>query len=288
MYPRNAASPEPIAIGAVIAIADGAVQTSGVTVRIKPIGVAEGNGAGTTAYSTDGIVLYTPTQAETNYTSFILVANKASCIPSSVTVITTLLSDARATKLDFLDVAISTRMATFVYTAPDNASLTTLTTRLSDARATKLDFLDVAISTRMATFVYTAPDNASLTTLTTRLSDARATKLDNLDVAVSTRSIYAGAGIIDILNGQTAIASLIGGTLTTDQFNTSYIAPDNTGILNIEKLLMADVVVDTTTNPWAIVWKENGTETELLRQPLRDVNGTAIISTTVAIGSAGI
>ncbi len=89
MYPKNAASPEPIAIGAVIQISDGSVQSSGVTVRIKPIGVAEGDGGGTTAYSTDGIVFYTPTQAETNYTSFILIAKKTGCIPVSITIITT-------------------------------------------------------------------------------------------------------------------------------------------------------------------------------------------------------
>ena len=89
MYPRNAASPEPIAIGPVVQISDGAVQTAGVTVRIKPVGVAEADGAGTTAYSTDGVVLYTPTQAETNYTSFVLIAKKTGCIPASVTVVTT-------------------------------------------------------------------------------------------------------------------------------------------------------------------------------------------------------
>jgi hypothetical protein len=89
MYPRNAASPEPIAIGAVLLTADGTVQTSGVTVRIKPIGVSEADGGGTTSYSTNGIVYYTPTQAETNYTSFILIASKASCIPVAITVVTT-------------------------------------------------------------------------------------------------------------------------------------------------------------------------------------------------------
>jgi hypothetical protein len=89
MYPRNAASPEPIAIGAVLLTADGTVQTSGVTVRVKPIGVSEADGGGTVAYSTDGVVIYTPTQAETNYTSFVLIAKKASCIPASITVITT-------------------------------------------------------------------------------------------------------------------------------------------------------------------------------------------------------
>jgi hypothetical protein len=94
VYPINNASPEPIAIGAVVQISDGAVQTSGCTVRIKPKGVAEGDGAGTTSYSTDGIVYYTPTQAETNYTSFILIAKKASCIPVSVTVVTSASSTA--------------------------------------------------------------------------------------------------------------------------------------------------------------------------------------------------
>ena len=89
MYPRNAASPEPIAIGPVVQISDGAVQTAGVTVRIKPVGVTEADGGGTTAYSTDGVVLYTPTQAETNYTSFVLIAKKTGCIPASVTVVTT-------------------------------------------------------------------------------------------------------------------------------------------------------------------------------------------------------
>lgn len=99
MYPKNAASPEPIAIGAVVQISDGAVQTSGCTVRIKPIGVAEADGAGTTGYSTDGVVLYTPTQAETNYTSFVLIAKKTGCIPVSVTVVPTASATAGTVKL---------------------------------------------------------------------------------------------------------------------------------------------------------------------------------------------
>ena len=88
MYPRNAASPERISIGAVVQISDGAVQTSGVAVKVIPFGGSEASGAGTVAYTADGVVLYTPTQAETNYTSFILVASKAGCIPATVTVVT--------------------------------------------------------------------------------------------------------------------------------------------------------------------------------------------------------
>jgi hypothetical protein len=88
MYPRNAASPERISIGAVVQISDGAVQTSGVAVKVIPFGQSEASGSGTVAYSADGVVLYTPTQGETNYTSFILVASKSGCIPATVTVVT--------------------------------------------------------------------------------------------------------------------------------------------------------------------------------------------------------
>ena len=108
MYPRNAASPEPIAIGPVVQISDGAVQTAGVTVRIKPVGVAEADGAGTTAYSTDGVVMYTPTQGETNYTSFVLIAKKTGCIPASVTVVTTASATAGYAGLDWGKIASAT------------------------------------------------------------------------------------------------------------------------------------------------------------------------------------
>jgi hypothetical protein len=64
------------------------VQTAGVTVRILPFGGSEADGVGTVAYSTDGVVVYTPTQGETNYTSFVLIAKKTGCIPASVTVVT--------------------------------------------------------------------------------------------------------------------------------------------------------------------------------------------------------
>ena len=108
MYPRNAASPEPIAIGPVVQISDGAVQTTGVTVRIKPVGVSEADGGGTTAYSTDGVVLYTPTQGETNYTSFILIAKKTGCIPASVTVVTTASATAGYAGVDWSKVTSAT------------------------------------------------------------------------------------------------------------------------------------------------------------------------------------
>lgn len=87
-YPRNAANPERLAIGPVVQISDGAVQTAGVAVKVIPFGDTEASGGGTVAYSADGVVLYTPTQAETDYTSFVLIASKTGCLPASVTIVT--------------------------------------------------------------------------------------------------------------------------------------------------------------------------------------------------------
>lgn len=89
MYPRNAASPERLAIGAVVQISDGAVQTTGITITVRGQGGAEGTGAGTTAIGASGIVYYTPTQAETNFTSFVVIASKTACLPVAQTIITT-------------------------------------------------------------------------------------------------------------------------------------------------------------------------------------------------------
>lgn len=89
MYPRNAASPERIALGPVIQISDGAPQSTGVTITVRGQGGAEGAGGGTTAYGATGVIVYyTPTQGETDFTSFVVIASKAGCIPVSQTIIT--------------------------------------------------------------------------------------------------------------------------------------------------------------------------------------------------------
>lgn len=88
MYPRNAASPERIAVGAVVQISDGAVQGSAVTITVRGQAGAEGAGGGTTVYGASGIVYYTPTQAETDFTSFVVIASKTGCIPVAQTIVT--------------------------------------------------------------------------------------------------------------------------------------------------------------------------------------------------------
>lgn len=89
MYPINNASPLRVAVGAVVQISDGAVQTSGVSVSVTPQGGSPGAGGGTLSFGTGGTAYYLPTQAETNYTAFIIECYKTGCIPVSVTVVTT-------------------------------------------------------------------------------------------------------------------------------------------------------------------------------------------------------
>ncbi len=158
-YPRNAASPPRIAVGAVVQISDGEVQTSGVSVVVRPEGGAESAGGGTVAYgATSGIVYYTPTQAETDYIAFSVVAYKTGCIPVEKTVITSASSVAGYAGVDWSKVNAPTttlnlsgttvKTATDVETDTDaiQTDVTTLLGRLTSGRASNLDNLDVAVS----------------------------------------------------------------------------------------------------------------------------------------------
>jgi hypothetical protein len=102
MYPRNNASPLPIALGAIHQISDGAIQTSGASVRVKTGTGSWGAGAGTLSCdTTSGTWEYTPTQGETDAASFIVSAYKASCTVVSKTVITTASATAGYAGLDW-------------------------------------------------------------------------------------------------------------------------------------------------------------------------------------------
>lgn len=92
----------------------------------------------------------------------------------------TRLSATRAGYLDRLDAAISTRLATAGYTAPDNSGITTAAAQATTA-ATQ--------ATTAATQSTTAAGHGA--TLVSRLTSQRATNLDNLDAQVSTRSTFA-------------------------------------------------------------------------------------------------
>ena len=88
MYARNNASPRPITIGAVVQISDGAVQTTGVSVKVRKDAGAWGAGAGTLAVE-EGVWSYTPTQGETDCDALQIIVYKTSCIPNSMEVVFT-------------------------------------------------------------------------------------------------------------------------------------------------------------------------------------------------------
>lgn len=152
MYPRNASSPPRIAVGPVVQSSDGAVQTSGVSVVVRPEGGAETAGAGTIEYgASSGIVYYTPTQGETNYTAFVVVAYKAGCLPASQTIVTTeattagqVVTDAAsrtASKADLSEIAATLGTPAGESLAADIASITP-----SDATLAKQDAILAAIA----------------------------------------------------------------------------------------------------------------------------------------------
>jgi hypothetical protein len=228
MYPKNAASPEPIAIGPVVQISDGAVQTSGCTVRIKPIGVAEGDGAGTTAYSTDGVVLYTPTQAETNYTSFVLIAKKTGCIPANITIVTT----SSATPGTVL-LAPVTHTSAVVPTVTTLTNLPAITTNWLTATGIAADAITAAkIADGAIDNATLAVDTGLRTTRSSTLQSATASTAVLDASASSTTDLYTGLWLKIIANtgvGQVRLITAYNGTSKACTVHRNWATtPDNT------------------------------------------------------------
>jgi hypothetical protein len=88
MYARNNASPRPITIGAVVQISDGAVQTTGVSVKVRKDAESWAIGAGGLAVE-EGVWSYTPTQGETDCDALQIIVYKTSCYPNSMEVVFT-------------------------------------------------------------------------------------------------------------------------------------------------------------------------------------------------------
>lgn len=198
MYPRNAASPERVYVGVVVQISDGAVQTSGVSITVTPQGGSETAGGGTVAYSTKGGVWYTPTQAETNYTSFLIEASKTGCLPAGVTVVTTASGVAGYAAPDWAAIRAPTTTVnlsgTTIKTATDVETDTAdIQSRLPAALVSgRMDSSVGAIATGVD---FSATMKASINTeADTALSDVGLTSAvtGRIDVAVSTRLASAG------------------------------------------------------------------------------------------------
>jgi hypothetical protein len=231
MYPRNAASPERIAIGPVVQISDGAVQSSGVSVVVQPQGGSESAGSGTIAYSAaSNSVLYTPTQAETNYTSVIITAYKTGCIPASATIVTTasatpgtvLLAPVTHTSAvvptvsavtgltaSNLDAAVSSRMAT--YTQPTGFLTATFPATVGSSTLTQTQVTGGAYALNSASFSFnsgldlTTTQKASVTTAATAATPTAAA----VTGAVGSVTGNVGGNVVG------SVGSLVGHTAQT-------------------------------------------------------------------------
>lgn len=143
MYPKNAASPERIAVGAIYLLADGTIQTTGASVRVMPQGGAAGAGTGTLDVdATSGIWHYTPAQSETNYTSFMVMVYKASCTSACATVVTTASTTPGTTRVDSItdDAITAASINTGALTADAFADDILIHGAVSDAAADADDF----------------------------------------------------------------------------------------------------------------------------------------------------
>ena len=108
-YPRNAASPPTIAVGAIYLLADGTIQTTGASARVKTGSGSWGAAAGTLACdSTSGVWTYTPTQAETDAESFLVAVYKSASTSAQVTVATSASATAGYSGVDWGKVTAAT------------------------------------------------------------------------------------------------------------------------------------------------------------------------------------
>lgn len=210
MYPRNAASPERIAIGAVVQISDGAVQTSGVSIAVIPQGGASAAGGNSPTYD-NGIVMYTPTQAETNYSSFIVIAYKTGCIPVSQTIVTSKSNTTGYIGLDWgqlLNAAATndlsgTTVKTLTDAPADSSGTTTLLSRVSSARAGYLDNLSAGAVALEATL--TAIKGATFNGATDSLEALR----DRGDSAWTTATGFATSAALTTVEGKVDVIDAI-------------------------------------------------------------------------------
>jgi hypothetical protein len=108
-YPRNAASPPVIAVGAIYLLADGTIQTTGASARVKTGSGAWGAAAGTLACdSTSGVWTYTPAQTETDAESFLVAVYKSASTTAQVTVATSASATAGYSGVDWGKVTAAT------------------------------------------------------------------------------------------------------------------------------------------------------------------------------------
>jgi len=77
-----------------------------------------------------------------------------------------------------------------------------------------------------------------------------------------------------------------GAVLATSQPNyaPNKVAPDNDGIANIQDMVKADKVIDTSGNPWVLEYREKDSKEVLLRQTMKNTSGENVTSNDNVLG----
>jgi hypothetical protein len=182
-----------------VQISDGAVQTAGVSVAVRTEGGAETAGSGTVSYGTlSGIVYYTPTQAETDYTAFVCVAYKTGCIPIEKSVVTTASATAGYAGLDWAKVGNPTTTvalsSTTISTSQAVASVSGAVGSVTARVTANTDQWGGAAVTGMPlpTSSYTSPDNATISSISSNLVIVNDNVLTRLSAMAYTAPPTAG------------------------------------------------------------------------------------------------
>jgi hypothetical protein len=243
VYPRNAASPPRISIGAVVQISDGAVQTAGVSVAVRTEGGAETAGSGTVSYGTlSGIVYYTPTQAETDYTAFVCVAYKTGCIPIEKSVVTTASATAGYAGLDWAKIGnpttavalSSTTISTSQVVASVSGAVGSVAARVT---ANTDQWGGVAVTGMpLPTTSYTAPDNATISSISSNLVIVNNNVLTRLSAMAYTSPPSAATNATAVRTELTTELTRIDAAISTRLAATSYTAPDNASVTAIKSV----------------------------------------------------
>ncbi|MFO0203035.1 MAG: hypothetical protein ACK528_07885, partial [Alphaproteobacteria bacterium] len=160
-YPRNAATPPIVAVGAIYLLADGTIQTTGASVRVKTGTGSWGSGSGTLACDTDsGIWTYAPTQAETDAESFVVGVYKSASTSAQVTVATSASATAGYSGVDWSKITEATTAVALTGTTINTSQVVASVTNRVTANTDQWGGVAVT-GMPLPTTSYTAPPTAA-------------------------------------------------------------------------------------------------------------------------------
>lgn len=143
-----------------------------------------------------------------------------------------------------------------------------------------------AIAAKIEEFLINDGDaTATLAAIATAVRTNLATELARIDADISSRAAPGDTMVAGTVSDKTGY-SLASGGLDLTQLHLDWADSGRLDLLLdfIKNWLEADVTVDKSSSPWQIVIKLKGTATELGRKDVKDVDGTALASTSTVRG----